>query len=621
MFAGDVIEQASQILGYCADDGPEGLYDRLTDAVEVLSNKANWDSMQGYLDITVQAGNSVILPRQVEYPIKININTEASFSRDKLFEFVLNGPKNDMAEVSGNSWMDKGTVPITGTIRTGGSAILVAPESSDDVGKQVVFLGTDGLNKEISEAITIATPNVSTTQVFHSLTRVKKDETVGNLQVLQAFDNATLAIYIPKETDPQYRKIVLSVDAPALRILFRRKTSKLTSADDFIPLHSKVALLLMLKALEHYRSGDTDKADKLEASAIKFIKEEQESLRNFGLIDATEKQPALDLSYNNADSVIVSDIYDDACQLFGFVGQGAIFDYITEACELLNNKGIWDGLEGYVDIYTDDNCYLTLPRYVETPITINVGGSPRQLRNKWFEFHLNGTGTQCNVPVGFWDFTGDAVPTLLDVNFPCQLTAIPDAAASEDISSLGNIRVFGYYLSQWIMTPDGPDGAMADGFPVTINNGNTIPSTTAQKVDRIARITKPRTKGFIRLLGFDILRNRSFTAGFYYPDETEPNYARIKIESSCAWVRMRYRKRSFKVASLTDPLHLKSKLAIMCALRSLKLTLDSKYDEADKAEQKAYQYLSEEQQSRHPSDGFLLQIEKNYAPGGAMVII
>lgn len=601
MFVKDIIEQACAVTGLNSNDGPNGLYNAITDAVEILANKANWDPMQGYLDIRVQDGKTCILPRQVEYPIKININANPSFSRDKLYEFVLNGPGNDMLEVGNSNWMDRGVVPFFKELDSPDIIQAISYLSTDD-GKTITFVGLDSEGKEVSETLILNhldPPWTGTT--FSVVNSVSKDVTVRQVYLVRSLNNENIALYEPNETNPQYRKIQLSVAAPALRILYRRATTKITSDNDFIPLHSKVAILLMMKAMEFYKKGDVTQGSPLEDVAVKFIKEEQESLRNFSLIDATEKQSALDLNYNNADSIIVADVYDDACEIFGNLGRQGIFDKITESVEILNNKSIWDGLEGYVDLCVNSNI-VTLPRYVEIPIAVNIGGRPRQFRNKWFEFHLNGTGSNCGGSCDYIDILGEFV-TLCDVSYSQRLIASPDSTADNG----KELRVFGYSENKWIVTADGPNNALQDGFPVVIASGQNAPLVASQAVDVITRITKPVTSGFVQLSGYGTNGEDSVILGYYFPDETEPNYSRIQIGSNCGWVRMRYRKRMLKVSSLTDPLHLKSKLSVMAIMRSMKSLLDGKLDDAEKMEQKAFQMLSEEQQSRHPSEGMSFQ--------------
>ena len=129
-----------------------------------------------------------------------------------------------------------------------------------------------------------------------------------------------------------------------------------------------------------------------------------------------------------------------------------------------------------------------------------------------------------------------------------------------------------------------------------------------ETIARIERITKEPTTGFCQLVGYEPNQKATIPIGYYFPDETEPNYRRIKLGSMCAWARMRYRKRQIKVTSLTDPLHLKSKLAIVTALRSVK-ALEKDPAAAQAFETKAVEYLSREQASRNPAETFSVQFE------------
>src|SRR5258708_1299613 len=106
MYVADIISEAMEITGLCS--GPM-LYRWISRCIEVLSKKANWDSMQLYMDIGVQDGQIVILPREVDSPIKININRNPAFSRSRLYEFALNGPGT--GPLTDWQWMDQNTVP------------------------------------------------------------------------------------------------------------------------------------------------------------------------------------------------------------------------------------------------------------------------------------------------------------------------------------------------------------------------------------------------------------------------------------------------------------------------------------------------------------------------------
>src|SRR5438128_2452721 len=85
----DLLDDAKDILGTCDQ---ATVFARLTDAIEVLANKGQWDPLLAYLSTNVTDNVLVTLPEQVEVPLRINIDGHPAFARDRLFEFTLNGP-------------------------------------------------------------------------------------------------------------------------------------------------------------------------------------------------------------------------------------------------------------------------------------------------------------------------------------------------------------------------------------------------------------------------------------------------------------------------------------------------------------------------------------------------
>lgn len=600
MKVSDIKDDAKQVLAYCDD---ATLYNRLTHAIEVLANKGQWDAMTAYMDITVQSGNTVVLPREVEIPLKININTHPSFSRARIYEFSMNGPGNDMKETLSYNWLDKGEVAVLAQ-PVSISTVKVTSDPADN-GKFITISGRDSNNVEQSEKLTLnSSIDVQTTTQFKEILRVFKDVTAKPISIKDTGNNL-LSTYYPDETEPIYRKILLSKAAPAIRMLFRRRTYKIASDEDYIPLQSQMAILMMLKSLELFRNGSAEQlqqAPGYEEQALKLLKEEQDSRNAFNISQSTETPLTLDLNYNNADSIIVADIYDEAAKIFGNVGRQNIFDSMTDAIELLNNKGNWDGLTGYVDIVTDNNFYVTLPRYIESVIALTVNGEPKQMRNKWFEFHLNGPGVygqNCEM----WDDAGETLTTK-SIAAVSQFIAQPDLVGDD-----GNfITIYGYDENlKWIRTQVG--GAWQDGFQVTLDHTGATPAANAQKCSMISRIIKDTTTGFVKLSAYDPVALTTTQMGYYYPDETEPRYQRIKLPYRAAWVRMRYRKRSLKITSLTDPIHLKSKLSIIAAMRAVAEMMADQPDfkKAQGFESVAVRLLLEEQDSRNPAETFDIQ--------------
>lgn len=601
MVVREIIADAKDFLGNC--DTPTALW-FITEALQLLNNKSEWDVLKAYIDLPVQSNNIVTLPEFVDVPLKATIGGNPSFSRDRLYEFSINGP-GPTATRTTFGWEDRGFVPTL--IQLPSASRLIISLSAADTGKKITIVGLDASNNELQETLVIAASNVSSTNTFAKLVSISKDATTNPISLYTTPDGSTLgtllSIYKSYETEPRYRQIILSDTGETVRLLVRRKTFAVTSLDDFVPVVNKLAMLLMIKAIRAYKRDNPSDAKGYEDQAARIATEAQRATTTFiDLAKDTEMDSARGYNYLNRDSIIVSDIYDDVAKIVGPIGQRDIFDKITEGLEALNNKGDWDGLVGYVDIFTDGGSYVTLPRYVESPMAVNLGGSPKFMRSKWCEFHLNGPGSLSPVHSKAWDYIGDVV-TQQPLNYDVQLIAIPDSAGDNAKA----ITIYGYDENgKWIRTNG------VDGFTVLVDQAKVLPLVGDQKVSRIERIKREATTGFVRLTGYSLDQTQSVQLGYWYPDETEPQYTRIKLPQLSNWVRMRYRKRTMKVSSVNDPLHLKSKIAIVTMIRSLEAMQKPDGLEMAKALKKeAVEYLEDEQRSRNPGETFTVQ----FGPG------
>lgn len=427
-----------------------------------------------------------------------------------------------------------------------------------------------------------------------------------------------IAIYYQDEVEPRYRqiKVIGYQEVPrSIRMLYRRRTYKITSDADWIPLNSRMAILTMMRSLEAVRDGRPDELQKVEPYqklALHFLQQEQAARTNFDIAAQSEKPSTLNLGIFNADSVIAADVYDDACEIFGPIGQDKILEKITDAREFLSNQGQWDGLTGYVDLATDNHYFITLPRYIENVIALNINGRPKMFRNKWFEFHLNGPGT--GMPAcRYWDDAGETVTIRPLYNI------IQPVAYSNLASDAGKVLIIFGLDQDGLPLRSRQGGKWTNGLSIRCGVARRPPGPEVQKISRIDRILKEPSDGFIQLWGYERTFSqqdapapsrspRAIPLGCYYPDETEPNYRRLKLPHKSAWVRMRYRLRNLKVTALADPLHLKNRLAITTAMRALK-ALEGDPGKADTLENKAINYLLAEQSSRNPAETFSVQFE------------
>jgi hypothetical protein len=659
----DIYAEASEYLG---TNDQTHVFRVCGRAAEYLAAKGDWDILKGYIDLPIQAGNIVVLPWQVDTPLKFTINNIPSFSKDRLYEFTLNGfgssPGSDEMLYS---WEDRGFVP-TSIIPPPPNPFMVAVGPSVvNAGKKITLQGIDINNVEFEEFMVIDAVNwVYSLYQYKKLTEVNKDVTQGSLNLYYAQSTPSdevvtgddgnpvsgddgavvtvgeipppvnlplMATYYGNETNPRYRMIRLSKTGVTARFLFRRKVFKIFSLDDFIPIQSELGFLTMLQSIQSLRRKDLETAKALADSAVEMTTDAQRATTGFiELANNTEVQAARDYNIYNRDSVIMLDVYDDIAKILGNVGQFNIFDFTTTALEVLCNKGHYDGLTGYVDIQVSGWRYVTLPRFVDQPVAISINGRPSYMRNKWAEFHLNGPGSdeyggqfmggaQFGSWYGFsgsgrwgqihaWDSIGPVV-TINPLGAVSQLVAVPDNP--NDDGKLMRIYGFDQNGKRIIDKVDGQDG-----FTLVVDHTKLIPSINSdQLVARIDRITRDATSNFVHLWAFDAQQQTtSVLLGYYYPDETEPQYFRIKLPIDAKWVRMRYRKRTYKITSVWQPLHLYSRLAIITMARAIK-ALDSPDPNAaataETIETKAVKYLDDDQKARNPGETFQLQFDED----------
>lgn len=318
--------------------------------------------------------------------------------------------------------------------------------------------------------------------------------------------------------------------------------------------------------------------------------------------------------------ITVGEIWKPIQSVLGTCSESETYSKINEAIEELANLGNWDPMVIYMDICTD-RCEITLPDDVEVPLAINVGGHPMDFRNKWFEFHLNGPGTQCcETPCAFaWTDKGD-FPTFRDPILPSRIAAYPEGQESNTTS----IRVYGYdECGKWIMTPD-CNGVLQDGFEVPVLSGLGAGMVVNQKVKRITRVSKPVTNSFIKLVALDPGACSGGTLlGLFRPNITEPSFRRITVsgggcasltDCSCkTWVRMRARRKTFKVSQFSDaiPLHSVTALKMMAqAIKKYEADLLGEYANYFEAAKKA---LEREQKSRSGPNQIKIQFQHSYA--------
>jgi hypothetical protein len=261
--------------------------------------------------------------------------------------------------------------------------------------------------------------------------------------------------------------------------------------------------------------------------------------------------------------LLVSEIWDEAKEVFGHCNEEKLLRWITDAVQLLANKGEVDPLIGYVDLCVSGRC-ITLPREVETVLSVNIGGNPSRGRDELFSFHINGPGDFRDTCDFTWDNSGNFV-TYRDLTCPSKLISFVEEPADAGVE----LRVFGFDEQNRPLRTNA-NGVWSDGLLVPTIYGYALPASTDPLVSRITAIVKGRSVANIRLSSFD---NSTFTGtliGIFEPDETKPLYRRIRINTNDSWVRLCYRKRSLELISQNDRILLHSRPALILAMHALK---------------------------------------------------
>jgi hypothetical protein len=478
-----------------------------------------------------------------------------------------------------------------------------------------------------------STTPVQSAKAVYGVLEVVKPATIGTVTLSSGA--LPLAHYYPDVTFPEFSVIKLSQRALSVRMLARRKTSKIVSLLDVIPLNSAQAILMMAQAIKYYDEVHFDLAGAAEAQAVVFLNEEQAARNQYSAAAAaSEVTTALNLTIGQRDVVIVSDIYDEACRIFGFIGRQKVFDRITSTMELLYNKcQYWDGLVGVVTIRADQDYYVALPRYIDTILALNVNRTIGSYKSPWFEFSYAGSGefgdiyqnsekwipwpqlaatqgTTAVAPFGVgisgyvsvngtnrasngWEEQG-TTPIAFRLRGPSFLYAQPVITSDNDAL----ITVYGF---------DPEDNPILNaqgqwGVVIPCQSGSFTPAPYV--FSRIERVTKDPTLGFINLFAVNALFNPAAVVpidsivpicplpgcppeippacitppgpvnpvgqtdwiAMYWPQDIEPQYRLLRVGTMCKRIRVRYKRNWTKIENLTDPLHVRSREAIILAM-------------------------------------------------------
>jgi hypothetical protein len=307
----------------------------------------------------------------------------------------------------------------------------------------------------------------------------------------------------------------------------------------------------------------------------------------------------------------VNDVYDEAKKIFGACDDVQLFKWMGDAVSLICNKADLEGWKGYLDICTSgcsckdtSTCNspagcgrrcVTLPREVQTVIGVNVAGQPVLGRDQLFEFHLNGPGSCRTVCEWAWTDQARNHSTYRDIVTPAKLVAylqLPDDNGLQ-------LVVYGFDSKGQVLRRF-ENGAWQNGYRVPTIYGYAIPDADAPLIARITGVFKDRSAGSVRLSTIDDSGTTGVLLGVYEPDETLPQYRRIKLNRSCNWVRIAYLKSNPLFYSKYDHIELASRVGFLLGMQARKNYKDLKYDDAHTCESDAARLEIEAQQKMEP---------------------
>lgn len=300
--------------------------------------------------------------------------------------------------------------------------------------------------------------------------------------------------------------------------------------------------------------------------------------------------------------ITAQEVREEAQKIFGNCDDATLLRRVDQAVHTLAHKGDYDLLLGEMDICVDCKSCVTLPAEIATPLAINVNGFPAAGRDRWFNYHLNGPGDACG-PSCHWTWKdGAESPLFQELTAPSKLIAF--VTREEDADS--ELIVYGYDdQNNFIRTKEGD--TWVDGYRVPTIFGYAVPDADAPYFARIVRIKKAATVGTIRLTSLDVSATTGTLIGFFQHNETDPLYRKIQISRPAKWVRVAFRRRTFKVTGWDQVIPFYSTFPLEEMLRALKCYKDEDIVGGQGHEATAARLLTEEQSARTPPVSYPMQ--------------
>ena len=224
----------------------------------------------------------------------------------------------------------------------------------------------------------------------------------------------------------------------------------------------------------------------------------------------------------------------------GFVGDSGVcsderaFKAINQARRLLWNKRAWTTQEEYVQICCVNDCFTLPSRYEQIKLAW-IGNESASLADEWFNatnafaLHADNSCHRGIVEVGglhvlFRDYT----------THPYQIGVMAEEAEDIGVELMFEAQdQYDTYHKVKVTTANPPTLAKSDLL-----------------VKGIRGVTKPVTKGRIRVYAYDTALEAKTLIAIYQPNDANPTFRRFKAPRTCECITLYASKKYF---DLTDP--------------------------------------------------------------------
>jgi hypothetical protein len=224
----------------------------------------------------------------------------------------------------------------------------------------------------------------------------------------------------------------------------------------------------------------------------------------------------------------------------GFVGDSGTCSYergvkaVNQARRLLWNKRAWTSQEEYVQICCVNDCFTLPARYEQIKLAW-IGNESASLADEWFNatnafaLHADQSCHRGIVEVGglhvlFRDYT----------THPYQIGVMAEEAEDIGVELMFEAQdQYDTYHKVKVTTANPPTLAKSDLI-----------------VKGIRAVTKPITKGRIRVYAYDTALEAKTLIAIYQPNDANPTFRRFKAPKTCECITLYASKKYF---DLTDP--------------------------------------------------------------------